>query len=1409
MNRIAVGFLLSLGLTASPLRAQLVADGATATLANVTNTITGTVTVGTNGSFTLLTLADNALLTNSVHGVIGLNASAQSNEVQLISPTTRWLMGNNLLVGSNGAFNRLVVSNGAFLNNNNGLLGNGVTSSNNFALVTGGGSLWTNRLDLTVGEFGRDNQLIVSNGARVVSRLGTLGLRAGSSNNLVVVTGSGSSWTNHLGVTVGVEGNGNRLVIEAGGQVGGGNSQVGGSAGAGNEVLVTGPGSLWSSRTDLAVGLNPPNNRLVVSNGAAVTAGNNGRVGVSTPATGNVVVVTGAGSLWSNQFDLFVGEASGNRMEVHDGGRVVSSNTYVGLFGSNNLALVTGSGSVWSNRAGLFVGFNGAGNRLVVSNGGFVVSSNAFLGYASGASNNSALVIGAGSVWSNRNELTVGSNSPGNRVEVRDGARVFVNDSTYLGRGGFSTSNSILVSGPGSLWTNGSGSIFHLGFRGNGNQLTVSNGARMLAQTFNLGSVFSHDNQALITGPGTLLDSLQIGVGGRGNRVSISDGASFLVDTVSVGNNGSSRDNELLVTGPGSLWRSHILKLGTISSGHRLVLTNGGEFHNSTTPGLINPQEIIVGEDALSTNNRVVVHGGTLRAANANGDATLDVRRGTNVLNAGLIDVDVLLLTNTLSRFEFNGGTLVTRGAVISNDATFTVGNAGNLPAVWDVRTGVSNHFVADLMVVGSVAPFCELIHTNGAFLTNSEFTILGVNVASRSNRATLAGPASRWWLGRGIAVGDSSSDNRLTVSNGASLVTADRSFIGIQVTSSNNEAIVSGSGTSWTGGPNGLLQLGSAGQGNRLVVSAGGHAEHGAGILGVVPSSSNNLALITGPGSLWNILDEMRVGESAQANQLVVSNGATVLTGGLAFLGADTSASRNSALVTDPGTSWLVGSNLFVGSNGAFNRLTVANGARLENNFAAIGTGLSSSNNLVVVTGSGSVWTNADTLIVGRFGRGNRLMVEEGARLESRTGMIGETTTSGGNELVVSGAGSTWRVENRLTVGGLGSLNRLVITNGGRVMGDGVIGFLSPSSNNEVVVTGVGSSWTGASPLQVGSGGGGNRLVIRDGAEVIGQPSGVTIGVTSSSLNNRLVVDGGSLRLLNPFPGLGDLDVRRGTNVLNAGLIECAQLLLTNGTLGKFEFNGGTLSARSSRISIGPPLVVGNGVNPATFILAGNGTHDMTGTLGLIVTNHATLTGNGTLLVQLQVRPGATLSPGVPIGKISVNTAPFLSGATVMEVSKNGSALTNDEFQVTGTLTYGGSLTVTNLGPTALAAGDTFQLFSATAYAGSFGSLTLPPLPSGLGWTNKLLVDGSIAVVAISPPGFSAVSLSGTNLILAGTNGPPNANYSVLAATNVALPLSNWLSIATNQFDSSGGFSFTNAIAPGIPQRFFQLLTP
>jgi len=63
------------------------------------------------------------------------------------------------------------------------------------------------------------------------------------------------------------------------------------------------------------------------------------------------------------------------------------------------------------------------------------------------------------------------------------------------------------------------------------------------------------------------------------------------------------------------------------------------------------------------------------------------------------------------------------------------------------------------------------------------------------------------------------------------------------------------------------------------------------------------------------------------------------------------------------------------------------------------------------------------------------------------------------------------------------------------------------------------------------------------------------------------------------------------------------------------------------------------------------------------------------------------------------------------------------------------------------------------------------------------------------------------TQLVVSGTNGIANAPYLVLASTNVMQPLVQWSRIATNLFDSMGGFVFSNAL--GHPRCFYALQLP
>ncbi len=66
----------------------------------------------------------------------------------------------------------------------------------------------------------------------------------------------------------------------------------------------------------------------------------------------------------------------------------------------------------------------------------------------------------------------------------------------------------------------------------------------------------------------------------------------------------------------------------------------------------------------------------------------------------------------------------------------------------------------------------------------------------------------------------------------------------------------------------------------------------------------------------------------------------------------------------------------------------------------------------------------------------------------------------------------------------------------------------------------------------------------------------------------------------------------------------------------------------------------------------------------------------------------------------------------------------------------------------------------------------------------------------------------SGSNLIFSGACGLPASPYYVLASTNLAQPVSNWVVMATNFSDGLGNFQFSNAVSPA-PQKFFYIKLP
>jgi len=195
-------------------------------------------------------------------------------------------------------------------------------------------------------------------------------------------------------------------------------------------------------------------------------------------------------------------------------------------------------------------------------------------------------------------------------------------------------------------------------------------------------------------------------------------------------------------------------------------------------------------------------------------------------------------------------------------------------------------------------------------------------------------------------------------------------------------------------------------------------------------------------------------------------------------------------------------------------------------------------------------------------------------------------------------------------------------------------------------------------------------------------------------------------------------------------------------------------------------------------------------------------------------VGPGGTVLAGTnftTIGTLTVTNGVTLQGNTYVKL--NAATKTNDVISAINgpAIAYGGTLTLTNISASSFAAGESFQIFSATNYSGAFTSIVPATPGAGLAWNTNTLSSGILSVIVSATPaqpGITSIILTGNQLVISGTNGTAGQQYNVLESTNLLTPLANWKSISTNTF-SGQAFSVTNTVNPNVPQNFYLIRLP
>jgi len=543
------------------------------TFSGVTTNFNGILTwpwddTGTNNT---LSIVNGAVVIDTAHWFGGINAQANRNFIIISDPGS--LLTNNTVnsfIGRMGAGNQVIVTNGGAWVSANALIGSLTASaSNNSVLVTGPNSLFRTTGDITMGGGGAGNSftvtdqgtvvyggfftignvtsgnsLLITNGGRAHATgtllVGAFDANPSGSNNSMVVTGAGSVLTNSGNLFVGRQSAYNRMTIRDQASVVNSIGFIGSltSAANSNEVLVTGSDSTWTNHGGMTLGGLGNGNRLTVTDTGLVFAGSTVTIGASSGGANNSLIVSNGGRFITSA-SLLMGETDATTR--------------------NNSVTVTGSGSVLGAATGLLVGRYSTGNQLIISNGGVVTNGGtAFLGAtAASSSNNTALVTGSGSVWSNAS-LIVGSASGNNTLTVTDSGRVYASDIT-VGNSAAAVGNQLIVT--------------------NGGQVTVSGGITLAPN-----GITAANGLLKIVGTGSAVTSggLTVGAGGPGNQMVIEQGGSLSsgAGVVRIGNQAAASNSSVTVTGNGSVWSNgSTIVVGNAANNNRLVVTDGGAVY--------------------------------------------------------------------------------------------------------------------------------------------------------------------------------------------------------------------------------------------------------------------------------------------------------------------------------------------------------------------------------------------------------------------------------------------------------------------------------------------------------------------------------------------------------------------------------------------------------------------------------------------------------------------------------------------------------------------------------------------------------------------------------------------------------------------------------------------------------------
>jgi len=482
---------------------------------------------------------------------------------------------------------------------------------------------------------------------------------------------------------------------------------------------------------------------------------------------------------------------------------------------------------------------------------------------------------------------------------------------------------------------------------------------------------------------------------------------------------------------------------------------------------------------------------------------------------------------------------------------------------------------------------------------------------------------------------------------------------------------------------------------------------------------------------------------------------------------------------LTETGT----GSLTLTGTNAYSGGTTVSSGALLVNNTTGSGTG------------SGSVTVASGATLGGTGAVSGNVTWQSGAlaSFSSSSALTAGVVSLNGNTVTVNIPGST-----PLSAGSYTLMNYTVSGSSG-------------TFNATPVITGAGLA--GADTATVTTGGGKVSLVVSKTTPIL------ETAPTAMAITYGQALSASTL-------SVGVFTNTAGTKVSGAFAFTVPTAVPGAGTASQSVTFTPTDTADYNTVSFNVSVTV----NPLVVILTGTRVYDGTTNAPAAILSVANTVGNDNVTVASGTAGLAAATVGTnsisSLGSLALGgtaaanyTLKGAGGSVIITPATASMALASSENPsgYSGNVTF--SATVTGVDtPTGtvqfLTNGVNFDEETlSNGFASSVGTALLPVGTNTItaaysGDENYLAGTNNLSQV-VTLPQFQTVGFGSVGLGMSGSGGPTNGIYYVLGSTNIALPVNLWPRIATNLFDASGNFNFTNVVDPSTVQIFYQLQLP